>query len=380
MAYSSDLAYTDYFKGAADGKYDTHPIKDRFKAAGIASLAFLAGGLRISGRLLQLIRQVFKMTCYLFASYSNQDNRQRLKLHCKLFMLGFGALTIQTFQIAIHIVAIGVGLIFPKGGFRLLQIAHSPLSWITSQEKKIWQHYIVPRAFKKASDALKTKVGSLFNQCSQVIELSMKTIVNEFSASLDSGIAAPLGLMKRFHSFGANPKHLTTEQKKMTPILLLNGNYSHQATFLPFLHALKRAGNMRPVYTINLPSNTVDASFIASKIDAIKGQYGMGEDDCLEIDMVGHSMGSDLIQDLCEFPEKLKNVQIGRAITIGTPFFNLDAASQPKQAFDVIAKHDCFVFHPSLLPKENQKVVDTGHLGLLFHHESLDTIINFLNR
>jgi hypothetical protein len=183
--------------------------------------------------------------------------------------------------------------------------------------------------------------------------------------------------MDQFHSFGANPETLSEEQKKLTPILLLNGNYSHQGTFLPLLHALQQANNKRPVYTINLPPNTRDPAFIESKIKAIKGQYGLAEAQALEIDMVGHSMGSSLIQGICS-QVILVDVRLRRVITVGRPFFSYGIAMAAKYAFDIVGKKDCLALDKSVLPKKNHKNINTGHLGLLFHQDSLNAMVKCL--
>lgn len=203
----------------------------------------------------------------------------------------------------------------------------------------------------------------------------MKTILNEFSYALDSALVAPLGYMDQFHSFGANPKILTDEQKELIPILLLNGNYTHQGTFLPFLHALKSSNNQRPVYTINLPPNTIEPSFIQSKIKTIKDQYEKANEGQLELDVIGHSMGSILIQNIAN---EERMIQIRRVITIGTPFFSQAKANNFREAFDIIGTKDCLELQKSVLEKKRQIKIETGHLGLLFHHKSLNTMIQLL--
>lgn len=380
MAYSVDLAYLDYFKNAAEGMYDTSPIEDRLKVTGMAAGTALIGVFRTAGRVINLVIELAKIIFYSLAALftlGNYGNAKRLTDHCKLFTLNAAALIAQPLQVIIHSLATIIGIISPMAAYRTMQVGFTPLAWINSQENAIWQQYHVPEAYTKVSEALKSKTTNIFNKCAWPVELAMKTILNEFSCAFDSALVAPIGYMDQFHSFGANPKTLTDQQKQVIPILLLNGNYSHQATFLPLLHALKLSGNKRPIYTINLPPNTIQPSFISSKIEAIKNQYGKTNEALFEIDMIGHSMGSCLIQNICYAPNKLE-VQIRLAITVGTPFLTQAIANKAKAAIDIVGTKDCLSTEKSILPKEHRIKIKTGHLGLLYHHESLNAVTQLL--
>lgn len=381
MAYSVDLAYLDYFKNAAEGMYDRSPVQDRLKVTAFAAGTLIVGGFRIVGRVISVIIELAKVIFYSLASLftlGNYGNAARLKDHCKLLALNMAALVAQPLQMVFHGIATVIGIITPMVAYRIMQVGTASLAWMTSQENKVWQQYDTPKVYTKISDALKSKITNIFNRSPRPVQLAMKTIVNEFSCALDSALVAPIGYANQFYSFGANPKTLTERQKKLTPILLLNGNYSHQGTFLPLLHALKLANNERPVYTINLPPNTCDPCFISPKIEAIKQQYGMASDALLDIDMVGHSMGSGLIQEICSFhtycsfPNEGPKVKIRVAITVGAPFRSRADANIPRLAFDIIGSEDCLVNWKGVL--QQQLEVKTGHLGLLFHHESLNAM------
>lgn len=381
MTYSVDLAYMDYYKGAAEGKYDSNPVQDRLKVTGIAAGTAFVGVFRTLGRVVNLVTETAKVIFYTLASLftlGQYGNAKRLCDHCKLLVLNTTALIAQPLQIIIHTLAIIIGIISPKAAYRTMQGGSAFITWITSHETEIWKQYQMPKFYKKVSETLKLKISNVFNKSSWPVQMTMKTIINEFSPAFDSALVAPLGYMNQFHSFEANPKNLSEEQKKLTPILLLNGNYSHQATFLPLLHALKFSDNQRPVYTVNLPPNTFDTSIISSKVNAIKNQYGIANDASFEIDMLGHSMGSKLIQEFGCIPNDKQEVKIRHAITVGTPFFSEAMAKEPKKAFDIIGKKDCLSIGKSILPNENQIEIKTGHLGLLFHPKSLNAMIQFL--
>lgn len=377
MNYSTDIAYLDYFRNAAEGMHDSNPIEDRLKSLGFAAGTTILGALRTAGRVVKIVVEIAKVVFYFLASLftlGNYGNADRLKDHCKLLILNLGALVAQPLQVMIHLIAMAIGIVGPKSAYRAMQIGTAPLAWITSYENEIEQQYKTPKIYAQVTEALTSKITSLFNRCSFAVQVTMKTVVSEFSCARDAALVAPIGYMDEFHSFGANPKTLTEEQKKLTPILLLNGNYSHQGTFLPLLYALKLSNSKRPVYTINLPPHMTDPAFIAAKIEAIKRQYGKVD---LEMDVVAHSMGSNLLQNICSSNEE-QAFQIRRAITIGTPFHSQEIAAKVKAAYDILGAKDCLTEAQSILPQGFQTTLQTGHIGLLFNSESLNAMIKWL--
>lgn len=415
MAYSVDLAYVDYFKCAAEGKYDRTPIKDRLTVSAVSSATTLSGIVRLPGRLVSQIYELAKVIFYSLASVFTLGffgNGKRLGDHCKLFFLNLGGIATQSIQLTVHSLAILMGIVSPKAAYRMMQVGSTPHAWITSQEQKVWQNYKTPEVYDKVVTALTVKVSKIFEKFSFAIELSMKTIMTEFSSALDAALVAPLGYMSRFHIFGANPKLLTDEQRKMVPILLLNGNYSHQGTWLPLLHALKKSGNKRPVYTFNLPPNCCKLKDTLPKIEEIKKLHGNSDE--FEIDVIGHSMGSSAIQELAlqialnnweseNGYEKLnitklrsmKNL-LRKVITIGhtwedkvqlakwyvdktdNKISSIERRRACKDIYDITGKRDILNSDKSELDVDRKKEIDTGHLGLLSHPVTLQTIQDFL--
>lgn len=99
------------------------------------------------------------------------------------------------------------------------------------------------------------------------------------------------------------------------------GNYEN-------LKRLKTHCKLLILNAANLLPNTTQPSFIASKIQEIKNQYekAKANEDLFKIDMIGHSMGSNLIQNVLT---QNKTFQIRRAITVGTPFFSQAKSTLP---------------------------------------------------
>ncbi len=375
IAYSTDQAYLSFYQSAAAGHYDTNFVADRLRVCSFAAGTSLFGVVRTGGRIINLIIEIAKVIFYSAASLVTLGkfyNFERLKDHSALLALNIAALVAQPLQIAIHMTAIGVGLINPKIAYHMMQVGAAPLSLITGYENQIWNNYRTPEICDQISDAIKTKASVAFQNAPWVVEMIALTIINEFSDAFASALVAPLGFMEPFRIFKANPEFLTDEQKELIPILLLNGNYSHQGTFLPLLHALDQAGNTRAVYTINLPPNSLTNAPIVEKVNDIKKQYGKQDDNSFKIDMIGHSMGSGCIQYL---DSKQINFKVHRGITVGSPFYYKDVC---EKHFDITAKKDLLIRSKSTLEESFQKDIDTGHLGLLFNQESLLAMQEFL--
>jgi hypothetical protein len=404
MAYSVDLGYKEYFKCAAEGKYDNGFLKDRAIVIGMAAGTIVYGALRTISRVVYLVIEIAKVVFYAFAAISGDVNRKRLISHCQLLGLNAAAFVAIPLQLAIHAVALLVGIISPKAAYRMMQVGTTPIAFITSHEKKIDQEYQTPEVYIKITDALKEKIANSINIPNPFGKKGVYSILDEFSEALNFGLVAPLGMMNKFHLFGTNPIRLTPEQWVLPPILLLHGNYSNPTTLLPLMHALEKAGNKRAVYTAYLPPNNILPDSVIETILHIKGRHPK------PLDMVGYSMGSDCIQELLDinyfhiladlnardvhmiqdaqkekgynpylekFSSPLK--KCGRVITIGTPLYIDLEKLQNIKAFDIIGSRDRLAHsNKSKLEANQYKVINTGHLGLMFHPDSLQAMQDFL--
>jgi hypothetical protein len=373
--YSIDLAYLEYFKCLTTGKYATNFFTERLTAFLIAIFLNFISFIRIFARITYTVTECLKVIFYLIATLCSLKNAGRLTDHIKLSLISALALGAHSIQLFIHILSVFMALIRPSISYRMMRETFNSLDSITAIEDKLWNEYETPVIHVKISAFVKMKLTSLFENCSWPVKIAMKTIINEFSHAFDAGLVAPLGFMDKFHLFSANPEFITEEQKKLDPILLLNGNYSHQATFLPLLYKLKKSGNKRPVYTVNLPPNCKDINFILNKVKEIKKHYSKTDDVSLNLDMVGHSMGAFLIQQLLQSQDVCF---VNRVITIGTPCF-IEHLFHDEKIFDITAKDDLIICSKSQLKQSQNKIeVNTGHLGLLFHKKSLQAIQHFL--
>lgn len=374
MFYSFNSAYLEFFNCALKGQYTktgSSFFEERVNASLIGLFVSFLAIIWIIARLIsfpiKLLKVIFNFLPWMLGFENSFIN------HVKLANLSLIILIYQPFQLMTQLLGTVVGIINPGIAYQILQDASIPLVYLSTIEGKLKHETKPSRTYLKISKVLKRKLTKKFNNSSWPIQVAMKTLINEFSESINAGIVFPLASMGKFHLFDANPTVLKEEQKDLVPILLLNGNYSHQATFLPLLHALKHSGNRRAVYTINLPPNCRDDNVIINKINAIKEQFGRSSDVTFKIDVIGHSMGSHCIQNVLMADIKF---EINRLITVGTPFKNKVVHNK---VFDITAKNDLIIFEKSSLACPKAKLeVDTGHLGLLFHRESLNAMLSFL--
>jgi len=368
MTYSVDSAYLEYYKCALKGKYKKADsfLKERGTASTIGIIVCLIAVIFLFSRLISLPFKILAVVVSLLSlkCFTNQ---------IKLLALSFIILIYQPFQLIVHLLSAAVGLINPFIAYQLMQEAYIPLVFLLTYEKKLKENRKAALSYIKITRFFKEKLTRNFDKSPWAIQVAMKTMINEFSESMNAGIVAPLGWMEKFHLFNANPIVLKEDQKELVPILLLNGNYSHQATFLPLLYALENSGNKRAVYTVNLPPNCRDNRLIIEKIEEIKKQFGKEKDDAFKIDAIGHSMGSHCIQEVLMADISF---EINRLITVGTPFKNKTLVNK---VFDITAKNDVIILERSNLTSIKDRVeIDTGHLGLLFHRESLNAMLTFL--
>lgn len=395
MTYSVDVAYMEYFKCAADGKYDSGFFMDRLMVTAISTGSTFFGLLRIVGRVINLINEIVKVVFYTFASLftlGKHGNKERLKDHCKLLLLNTAGFAAQSIQISIYALVIIVGITNPKEANRIMQIATKPIARITSYENEIYHQYKTPKILEK----IEHKIAHIFDDYKEHIKLKATAayLVYELDFIIDAALLFPLGFMHRFHLHSANPVTLTEEQKKLTPILLLHGNGAHQATWLALLHAMEKLENKRPVYTLNLPRDCTDTTSIRDKITSMKEQYQ--GDDAFEVDLIGHSMGSNLIQNLSRNwlqPHELQpnengtwmhtlplNFKINRAITAGTPFY-YGNEEKCRKIVNITGTKDLIaeIFGSIAAKYERGIEINTGHSGLIAHPDGLRAILRSLD-
>ncbi len=366
--YNYDVAYREFFHRAECGDYDRGFLHDRLQVVSVGAATSCFASARTLFRVVELIVDIAQVCLYATAMYWTMP---QLRDNLLLLGLNIAAISALPLQVVINAVAIGVGIISPKAAYWMMHKASLPLTAITTQETYISHHYKTPEVITQLKRRIVSPLIHALEDSSHMVKCAGLTVLFEFSDALSSGIVAPLAFLGPFQLFQANPKELSSEQKEQIPILLLNGNYSHQATFLPLLHAFSESQNKRPIYTINLPPESLISSqaSILEKVEEIKRTYGRGEDENFAIDMVGHSMGSSCIQILpSDKPFRLRKI-----VTIGTPMWQ-DPKHISDEAFDITGSYDYLSFIKGRLDAEHSKEIETGHLGLLFHPKSLQTI------
>jgi len=211
------------------------------------------------------------------------------------------------------------------------------------------------------------------------------TLLMEPGQAIKSACLWPASWKRDFNFHGMNPKALTKEQAGKRPLLLMHANAHNQSGWMSLGKRLL-ASDLGPVYTVNLPNGDithVDDGIIERKIEQIKQQFL----DCgvqnIKIDLIGHSRGGEVAyRTACKHPEDIgKVIMMGYVLKL-SEFKKIEKADPDllSQIYEISATHDIFEPGPTLLRQENQRVVESGHVGLLFSTETHDCIILWLNR
>ncbi len=203
----------------------------------------------------------------------------------------------------------------------------------------------------------------------------------EFITSIWAGLDVYRGKVEHFTQYGMNPKSLSEEQKKQTPVLLLHGRDGSQGMFSSMGQYFQenKAG---PMFSINLADGELteaDFKVVNDKINEIQALYGRE----VKIDLIGYSRGAELAfymaldKKYWSIEEGgrclLKNTlewrkEIGKIIRIGSMTLEKEWSkithAMQESIYEIRGKDDIHMPGPSYA--KNQYVVDgVGHVGLV---------------
>ncbi len=227
-----------------------------------------------------------------------------------------------------------------------------------------------------------------------VTSMVLGTLLLEPCESIKAAFMIPAGLKKHFNFYNMNPKTLTREQLNKQPILLIHGNYHNQSAWISLVKKLK-AENLGPIYTVNLPSGPItdkDYKAIKEKVDEIKSQYKRYNIHNIKINVIGHSRGGFLAAQIASTVlgkgkkcSEVGSENFGKVIKIGS-VLNQSAISSIQEedldfcdrVYEITGKYDALVTGQSLLPASHTKMVNSGHLGLLYSAKTHHHVIQML--
>lgn len=178
-----------------------------------------------------------------------------------------------------------------------------------------------------------------------------------------------------------NPEELTAEQLELNPVLCIHGNFLAQTSFTSIAETLGSNPDYNPaVFTVQVNCGWItneDYELINAKIDQIKALYARNERINIKIDVIGHSRGAYLADQMCSRrPE-----DIDRVILLGH-----DTSSVPgeEKVFLINGTREHLI-HPHAIQSAARKALHdpehafmlrTGHFGLLY--DAGDTIVEIL--
>ncbi len=178
-----------------------------------------------------------------------------------------------------------------------------------------------------------------------------------------------------------NPKKLSQEQLKYSPVLLIHGDSSNSGLFAPLLERLSAEMPHKPFFTIDLVNQDGIVSaknhlkILFAKVKEITDLYP--SDTPPKLSFVGHSSGGDILGPLVKLMQTKQLTKPGAMIKIGSIFSKFEAEEfshfSHGKFLEILGTKDIFEGDKSHLP--NKLVVNSGHLGLLFK----DTVIKHLS-
>lgn len=200
------------------------------------------------------------------------------------------------------------------------------------------------------------------------------TLLLEPMCAIKAGNLMQTSLSKKNLS-NLNPTKLTSKQAMYAPVLLIHGDHSNSGLFAPLIDVLTEKNPDRPLFTVDLVSQDGKVSKeqhlndLVTKVKNIAALYPFALPP--KIALVGHSSGGDVIGPLAK-----AMTNPGALIKIGS-VFEKNAAQEFNQyphgpVLEILGTKDVFEGCKSHL--NNNMIVHSPHLGLLFHKAVLNRV------
>jgi predicted esterase len=245
----------------------------------------------------------------------------------------------------------------------------------TSWWDRITQAYF--RALKGLMQWLEQRIG-------RGVALGVGSTLSEPISSTRAGLEMLFyNCFKTPRFSGVNPETLSPNQLAVKPVLCLHGNYHGPSAFTDIAAALKEAYDPG-IFTVQLPHGPrteKDTHIINAKLKEIRDLYEAHGVPNVKIDLVGHSRGADLAFQHSVYQE------IGKVVLIGAycQHENETAAVQ-QRCLQINGANDCLTdttrldraTQKALTDPHHSQIIDTGHLKLIYHSQTHQSLIRWL--
>lgn len=230
----------------------------------------------------------------------------------------------------------------------------------------------------------------------------MGTLLTEFPMAIRTGMENLFhGCSDTPHFSGINPSQLTSEQLKYSPVLFIHGNYHNPSGCTALAQALKEAHNPA-LFTVSLNHGIIteeDEARVAKRVQEIQDLYAAQGVENVKVDLIGHSRGAAVANAFAkldwdwqrwDYREPGDTISwretVGKVILLGFHHIGLNLEAFQGKYHEINGRYEALMrrevtadaIEQEALHSSYRKVVPEGHLGLLFHPETHDQIIEWL--
>jgi pimeloyl-ACP methyl ester carboxylesterase len=244
----------------------------------------------------------------------------------------------------------------------------------------------------------------LEKKCGIVSARVIGTLLLEPVAALRAGMGILFhSCVKTPHFHNVNPTTLKPEQLLVNPVLVIHGNYSDPSMYSSVAKALKNSYGPA-VFTVKLKHGDLteeDRIRVNTRIEEIKALFRKYGKNDVKIDLVGHSRGAIVANDLSHehwhynangnvqvdegFDDWTAREDIGKTIIMGN--HGLRAAAAPEKFFEINGNRDFLIFNAAeineyaqlaLREPDHYHMVPAAHAELLYSTPAHKRLISVL--
>ena len=206
---------------------------------------------------------------------------------------------------------------------------------------------------------------------------------------------------KDYKEFGVNPLFLSKELAEKRAILLLHGKGGNEGQMRELARYINNSQKLGPVFTLNLNSGEMtmeDTPLVEDKLDSIRKLYSE-HGKSMKFDIVGYSRGAEyahyialkkdsweIRNGFCYYKQGAIDSwreEFGKMIRIGSVLLETEKTalnpSMLSAIYEVTGEDDILMPQRSLMEKEHQFHIKSGHVGLMQSDQCFEWVVKVLS-